>query len=44
MAYDTKLADRVRAYLSEIPRLNFKEKVWFQLCLAFNPKEKASKK
>lgn len=29
MAYDTKLADRVRAYLSEIPKLKVKEKIMF---------------
>lgn len=29
MAYDTKLADRVRAYLAEIPKLKIKEKEMF---------------
>jgi TfoX/Sxy family transcriptional regulator of competence genes len=29
MAYDTKLADRVRAYLSDVPKLKVKEKVMF---------------
>lgn len=29
MAYDTKLADRVRAYLAGVPKLKIKEKVMF---------------
>jgi hypothetical protein len=30
MAYDLKLADRIRAYLSEIPKIKVKEKVMFR--------------
>jgi TfoX N-terminal domain len=31
MAYDSKLADRVREYLSEIPDLDIEEKIMFQV-------------